>query len=209
MTLDARIAQLLTHPALWRGRSAAPIDCIATGHPALDAALPGGGWPRVGLVEVLSPQHGVGELRLLMPALAALTQRTPARWIAWIAPPFEPYAPGLVAQGLALERQLVVRTDTSRRAQSLWVMEQSLGLGACDVALAWVRRAQPRNVRRLQLATERGRALGFLFRALSYARESSPAALRIVVEPRQQGVSVTLLKSRGGARGSIVVEWKG
>ena len=33
--------------------------------------------------------------------------------------------------------------------------------------------------------------------------------LRIVVEPRQQGVSVTLLKSRGGARGSIVVEWKG
>ena len=209
MKLDSRITQLLAHPGLWRGRSAAPIDCIATGHPALDAALPGGGWPRVGLVEVLSPQHGVGELRLLMPALAALTQRTPARWIAWIAPPFEPYAPGLVAQGLALERQLVVRTDTSRRAQSLWVMEQSLGLGACDVALAWVRRAQPRNVRRLQLATERGRALGFLFRALSHARESSPAALRIVVEPRQQGVSVTLLKSRGGARGSIVVEWKG
>ena len=42
-----------------------------TGHAALDAVLPGGGWPVGALVEVLQPQAGQGEWRLLAPALAA------------------------------------------------------------------------------------------------------------------------------------------
>lgn len=53
----------------------------------------GRGWPRAGLVEILTPQPGVGELHLLIPTLARLTGLAPARWVAWIAPPFEPYAP--------------------------------------------------------------------------------------------------------------------
>ncbi|MCB1995213.1 MAG: hypothetical protein KDG57_04905, partial [Rhodoferax sp.] len=62
------------HPALWRaagfGRSRAPG--LATGFAALDAELPGGGWPGGLLTELLLPQPGVGEWRLLAPALAAL-----------------------------------------------------------------------------------------------------------------------------------------
>lgn len=199
---DNPLARLLEHPAIWRGRSSAQHSTIASGFAALDAALPGGGWPRAGLVEILTPQFGVGELRLLVPALALLTQRPPPRWVAWIAPPFEPYAPALAAQGLALDRQLVVRTETA-----LWAMEQALGCGACDVTLAWTRRAASRSLRRLQLATERGRTLGVLFRALRSAREASPAMLRLAVEPLHEGVRVTLLKSRGGARGVIELSW--
>lgn len=200
--LENPLARLLEHPAIWRGRSAAPQATICSGFAALDAALPGGGWPRSGLVEILTPQFGVGELRLIVPALALLAQSSPARWTAWIAPPFEPYAPALVEQGLALERQLVVRTETP-----LWAMEQSLGSGACEVTLAWARRAASRSLRRLQLATEKGRTLGVLFRALRNARESSPAMLRLAVEPLPGGVRVTPLKSRGGARCAVDLLW--
>jgi len=197
------LAQLLEHPAIWRGRSAARIDTLSTGFRALDEGLPGGGWPRVGLTEILAPRHGVGELRLLLPLLARLAAVSPPRWIVWIAPPFEPYAPALAANGVCVERQLVVRTETP-----LWAMEQALDSGACELALAWVRRAQPRSLRRLQLAAGRGRTPGFLFRALTTARESSPAELRVLCEPAEAGATLRLLKSRGGARAPIVIRWE-
>lgn len=161
----------------------------------------GRGWPRAGLVEILTPQPGVGELHLLVPALARLTGLTPARWVAWIAPPFEPYAPALAAHGIALDRQLIVRTRVP-----LWAMEQALGSGACEAALAWVQEARPRNLRRLQLATERGRTLGFVFRGLAAACEASPAELRLSIVPQGEGVEVALIKSRGGSRERIRVE---
>jgi hypothetical protein len=202
---DLELARLLEHPAIWRGRSAAPAQSLPTGYGALDPCLPGGGWPRTGLVEILVSRFGVGELYLLLPALAALTQGPLARWCVWIAPPLEPYAPALAAHGADLERMLVVRAP-----EGLWAFEQTLGSGASDIALAWATRNPPRRVlRRLQLAAERGRTLGVLFRPLRAARESSAAVLRMMVEPKVGGARVTLLKSRGGARGSIDVEWVG
>jgi hypothetical protein len=196
------LAQLLEHPAIWRGRSAARIDTLSTGFRALDDSLPGGGWPRAGLTEILAPCHGVGELRLLLPLLARLGEVSPPRWIVWIAPPFEPYAPALAAHGVRVERQLVVRTETP-----LWAMEHALDSGACELALAWARRAQPRSLRRLQLAAGRGRTPGFLFRALTSAREASPAELRVLYEPDEAGATLRLLKSRGGVRAPIGIRW--
>lgn len=62
------------HPALWRaagfGRGRAPV--LSSGFAALDAELPGGGWPGGVLTELLLPHPGVGEWRLLAPALAAV-----------------------------------------------------------------------------------------------------------------------------------------
>ena len=214
------LARLLEHPAIWRGRSAArQEEALATGYDALDASLPGRGWPRTGLIEILVARFGVGELYLLLPLLAALTSRPAARWCVWIAPPLDPYAPALAAQGVNLERVLVVRVpagDSASRSVAnrsvapgpLWAFEQTLGSGASDVALAWAARdPRAREIRRLQLAAERGKALGVLFRPQRAARQSSSAVLRLAVEPRPTGVQLTLLKSRGGARGSVEVEW--
>jgi hypothetical protein len=202
MSADPRLIRLLEHPAIWRGRSAARTDAVSTGFPALDASLPGNGWPRVGLVEVLIPRLGVGEIALLLPALARLSSAPGARWCAWIAPPFEPFAPALTDHGVTLARMLIVRAATP-----LWACEQALRSGACDVTLAWIRRGEPRQFRRLQLATEQGRTLGFIFRTLSARTLSAPscAALRISVQAFDEGARVTLLKSRGGLRGSIDV----
>jgi hypothetical protein len=201
-TSSEGLERLLQHPAIWRGRSAAQVSVVPSGFPALDRALPGGGWPRAGLIEILVSHIGVGELNVLLPALAALTQRDCARWSAWVAPPFEPFAPALSAHGVILERLFVVRTD-----QPLWALEQSLISGACEAVLAWAPRAPSRDIRRLQLAAEKGRALGVLFRPVAVATESSNAVLRVIVEPTEQGARITLLKSRGGHRGSVDLAW--
>ncbi|MGH8219751.1 MAG: translesion DNA synthesis-associated protein ImuA [Steroidobacteraceae bacterium] len=208
--VDPRLARLLEHPALWRGRSAARSSTVPTGFAALDAALPGAGWPQVGLVEILISRLGVGELYLILPALASLTQRLEARWCAWIAPrqPFahharsslEPFAPALAAHGVNFARVLIVRTESP-----LWACEQALRSGACDAAVAWMQRVPVRALRRLQLAAERGRTLFFLFRGLSTraVREPSVAVLRITVQPLREGARIDILKSRGSPRGAI------
>jgi hypothetical protein len=97
-----------------------------------------------------------------------------------------------------LDRLFIARGDSPE-----WAFEQALISGACDVVLGWANDLDSREIRRLHLAAEKGRALGVLFRPRKAEAESSAAMLRMVVEPAEQGARVTLLKSRGGHRGSI------
>jgi len=196
---DPKLARLLEHPAIWRARSAvrAPRG-LPTGFAELDERLPGKGWPRTGLIEILVSRFGSGELYLLLPALAALTRAATARWCVWVAPPLIPFAPALASRGVALDRVAVVGGT-----RSLWAFEQTLGSGACDAVLAWARQPKPRDIRRLQLAAERGRTLGVLFRPRRAAREASTAVLRLSLEPLAAGVRITLLKGRGVPRGAF------
>ncbi len=204
----AELERLLEqHPAIWRGRSIARLATVPTGFVALDDAFPGRGWPCAGLVEILISRVGVGEMCLLLPALAALTNRPSARWCGWISPPFEPFAPALAAHGIRLQRLFVARAESPP-----WAFEQSLTSGACEMVLAWVgnsKKLHAREIRRLQLAAEKGRTLGVLFRPQQAAREFSNAVLRLLVQPTEQGARVTLLKSRGGQRGAIDLVWPG
>jgi hypothetical protein len=206
MSTHQQLAKLLAHPSVWRGRSRAAVETLPTGFATLDAGLPGGGWPRHGLVEILTPRPGVGELYLLLPVLAAMSRTTPARWCTWVCPPHEAYAPALESHGVALDRMLMVRTHLP-----LWALEQALRSGACGMALAWLPRASPRAIRRLQLAAEQGRSLGVLFRSQNFAQLASPAMLRISLEPVREagrhGARVTLIKSRGGSRQPIDLTW--
>ncbi len=202
MGRGATLARLLEHPAIWRGRSAAPGQVLSSGFVELDEQLPGKGWPRTGLIEILAARFGSGELSLLLPALAALTCAATARWCVWVAPPLTPFAPALAAGGVALDRVAVVRG-----ARPLWAFEQALGSGACDAVLAWLHQAKPREIRRLQLAAERGRTLGVLFRPRAAARQASPAVLRLGLEALPAGVRIEVLKARGVTRGTIELEW--
>ncbi|PRF54765.1 cell division protein, partial [Burkholderia multivorans] len=73
------------HPALWRASQLPRSSSrgVDTGHAELTAELPGGGWPAGALVELLTQQAGIGELRLLAPVLA----RSSGRPIMLIQPP--------------------------------------------------------------------------------------------------------------------------
>lgn len=192
MNLDT----VLQRADVWRGgRLSATVSAVASGFTDLDEVLPGGGWPRGALTEILMPQHGIGALRLLMPSLARLSQDE--RWICWVAPPYIPYAPALVGAGIDLSRVLLVHPRAQQ--DGLWAVEQSLRSGTCSAVLAWPALDDRTALRRLQLAAEAGDALGFLFRPGRLAQRPSPAALRVQLKPEPgSGLSVSILKRRGG-----------
>src|SRR3990172_7628695 len=128
-------AGLDQHPGIWRGGELARTACpgIATGFSALDAELPGGGWPTAALVEILPQHEGIGELRILGHALSRLTDQ--GRFLVWIAPPYLPYAPALRSAGIDLARLILVKTRSPR--ETLWASEQALRSNACGAVLAW------------------------------------------------------------------------
>ncbi|MDZ7810356.1 MAG: translesion DNA synthesis-associated protein ImuA [Arhodomonas sp.] len=172
------VEELLRQPGIWRAGSAetgAGGRHVATGIPALDEALPRGGWPCGALTEILHDRDGIGELSLVLPALAELSEG--GGWVAFIAPPWLPYAPALAAAGVALSRVLLIhpRRDTD----TLWAVEQALRAGTCGAVLAWPRQVDGTSLRRLQLAAEAGDSMGLLFRRGDSADRASPAALRL------------------------------
>jgi len=190
------LESVLQHPGIWRGnqRAQTAAGALPTGFAALDEVLPGGGWPRGALTELLIRRQGIGELRLLTPTLARLPESD--GWLAWVAPPYVPYAAALAAVGIDLKRLLVVAPPSVDDAW--WTAEQALRSGACGALLAWLRAADERRMRRLQLAAEAGHTWGVLFRHARAAEERSPAALRLLLEPAAEGLAVRILKRRGG-----------
>jgi cell division inhibitor SulA/protein ImuA len=192
--------ELKRNGVLWQGRrSALAADrVLASGWKVLDELL-GGGWPRAALSEVLGDAHQ--GLPLVLPLLARLGAES--RWLAWVAPPYVPYAPALAARGIRVERLLLVR-DVSAD-QRLWAAEQALKSGACGVVLLWPEQVQTAQLRRLQLAAEQGDCPGILFRPLRAAGQGSPAALRLRVRPAPLGLEVELLKRRGAWGGETCI----
>jgi hypothetical protein len=205
-TLDA----LFAARTVWHaGRSAATASTgEPTGFDALDALLPLGGWPRNALTELLLPADGVGELALLLPTLAALTQA--GGIVALIAPPYLPYAPAWQAAGVDLRLLEVVQVGASQQGarQALWAFEQCLRSAACAAVLGWPQTADARALRRLQVAAGSGECLGFALRDRRHADNPSPAALRIecVRDDATGGNAWRIRKCRGGNAPSQMFE---
>ena len=90
---------------------------ISTGFAALDAELPGAGWPCHSLTEILQPQPTVAGWRLLGPAMREVVAT--GSHIVVVGPPKSPHLPGLKHAGLD-ERHLVwIQADAP--AERLWV----------------------------------------------------------------------------------------
>ena len=203
--MSEALDNLLQTSGIWRASS---IDHgvkagIPSAYPELDRQLPGGGWPRDGVTELLHDHQGLGELRLITPALARLS-REQTRWITWIAPPYIPYAPALAACDIDLSSLLMVIPGDSKDA--LWAMEKALLSHSCSAVLAWPGDIRNRDIRRLQLAAREGNCWSILFRGAQAARQASPAELRIQLEPSPRlsassSIQVCILKRRGGWRG--------
>jgi cell division inhibitor SulA/protein ImuA len=208
---------LLSDSLLWRGSDShfGDIAAIATGFAELDRYLPGGGWPLTGISEIFIERYGLGELSVLMPALAALSRRAAEarRWIVWVAPPFVPYAPALAHHGVDLSRILLVHPSGSKKAKkgsepfsdsgALWAVEQAIRSKSSLAVLAWVRAADMSSLRRLQLGAEACRCWTVLFRPLTAIDQGSPAALRFRLSAAtgsadtQQGIHLEIQRCRG------------
>jgi len=192
-SIVSSLAEILQRQSVWRGGApAAAVPAAPTGYAALDAELPGGGWPASGLAELLCPAEGVGELQIVLPALAALTGA--GHRIAWLAPPYLPYAPALRAAGVRLSGLTVVRAPGRRDA--LWAAEQALRSGTFRALLLWLPRASYAELRRLAVAAQAGLGFVLAFRPPEAGCESSPAVLRLALEPGEPP-AVRILKRRG------------
>jgi len=184
------------HPDIWRASQLArsTTRCVETGFPALSNQLGGNGWPRGNLVDLLVQQPGIGEMRLLAPALAKVAHRK----IVMIQPPHPPQALGLAGLGIPPAEVVWVKSTTT--ADALWAAEQVLKSASCGAVLFWQAHVRPESLRRLHLAAQAGETLLFVLRPLHAAQDASPAPLRLSLRPAAGGIEIGFVKRRGPQR---------
>lgn len=208
--MNPSLAQVLQRPDIRRGDAfaVAPAPVLASGFARLDAELPGGGWPRGALTELLLDGEGIGELGLLLPALAALTAA--GQTVVLVAPPHAAHAPAWAAAGIRLDGLRLVFPRRPRDA--LWAGVEALRCGGVAATLLWLdplfRGALPGNsLRRLQVAAGKGGGGAFCFRPARLAVEASPAPLRLHLQAAGRQLRVQVLKRRGPpARQAILLD---
>jgi hypothetical protein len=198
---------------VWRAdevsASAAACATLPSGFAPLDAELPGGGWPRGQLIELLIDRAGTGELSLLAPALVQTTREQ--RACVWVLPRSAsgpaaatqealPYAPALQAAGVNLAQHIFVKPGTAREA--FWAIEQSLRATHLGALICWLPvsssvETEFRALRRLHLLASHTRTLLFALRGTLCLAAPSPAALRLHLAQRDGQLQVQVLKRRG------------
>jgi len=187
------------HAQLWRAShlGSNPRPCVSSGFAALDAELPGGGWPTHGLSEILQNTAAHLEWRLLSPALQALlSEPTQQRPLLLINPPLMPNLPGLQASGLP--PRLLVWIQASSPQQQLWATEQAIKANAAAAVLAWLPQARPEQIRRLQSHAQACSTPVFLLRPVGVQTQPSAAPLRLALRPgRDWCLHLHILKRRG------------
>lgn len=233
-SMSVSLENLMQHPVLWRagGTAGARRSVVPSGFAALDAQLPGGGWPHPALIEVLNDRPGIGELSLFLPALRFLTasedQRGPSenrqrsevgeaassplsrsRERVGVRAPVIAWLnpphlpyPPALAERGLAHARLLVSKPFTS-ARTLWAMEQSLRSGACAVVLAWAEAANMHALRRLKLAANAGPCFGLLFRSPRQRVHPSPATVRLALSTDEATLVVELVKVQGGRAATV------
>ena len=212
-------AKPLSHPKVFRiGETllAERAPTLPTGFVELDRELVGGGWPQQGLVELLCDEMGIGELSLMMPVHAYLSNPrhlgpTGMLWATSTTWPYLPYAPALAQSGINLDQLIIAKAP--QMSDALWAAEQGLLSGSVGIVTLWLTDQQPLDVslRRLSQAATNSNALCVLARPVAAAGRPSPAQLRIVLKAVQSratnpgAIEVQLLKRRGLPIGKTIV----
>lgn len=181
-------------PHVWRVADLASEKAgLPTGHAMLDRSLPGGGWPPGSLIEVLQQRPGQHVWQLLLPVLARSVAHC-AGPIVLVGAPYQPFGPGLKAQGLPSERLLCVQAE--KPSARLWATEQALRCAEVTAVLAWLPEARAEELRRLHMAAQQQTRLLFIFRSWKARHEASPASLRLLVDG-VDSLTLHIVKRRG------------
>lgn len=172
--------------AVWRAATG------PTGFECLDAELPGQGWPRSVMTELLLQKSGIGELQLLKPMLARLSRD---QRIALIQPPYIPQEMAFRTWGIETDRLLWIRTKNS--GDALWTAEQILRNGSCGGVVLWQKDVRTESLRRLNLSAQTMDTWFWLMRPMASASDASPSPLRLGLRPAHAGLSIEIIKRRG------------
>jgi hypothetical protein len=166
-------------------------DALPT-HSTLGSLLPGGVWPSNAVSELLYQQEGLGEMSLLLPTLAAATQRQ--LWCAGIGMPHHWLAGSLVAAGIDLNYWLALQPFNDKL--KLWAAEQVLQ-ARVGLLLLWLSRLERRQSQRLQLAASRAEATVIVLTPLPPSLPPTTAIARLALTQGKAGAELHLLKYRG------------
>ena len=201
----------------------APDRFVATGWGEVDALLPGGGFPRGALSELIGG-NASGKTAIALAVLASVTGRGGVA--AFVDARHELYPPAAASVGVDLDRLLLVRpprADPAGRTRAgLWTAEALLACGAFEAvaidlpleatALQAVGPASiDRLLRRVRAAAEQGGATGLWLALPGTIR--CPSAVRLDCSRVTAGWQVHRAHARGAAargaaedrRGTIVL----
>lgn len=184
--------------ALWRGdQLGSPVtSVVSSGFAALDAELPGTGWPCHSLTEILQPQPTVAEWRLLAPAMRQAVAL--GGHIVVVGPPKSPHLPGLKYAGLDERHLIWIQAEVP--AERLWVTEQLIKTNAAGLLVSWLPQARQEQIRRLQVCAQACEGPVFLCRPAAAEHEPSAAPLRVQLRfGLDWQLHVHLLKRKGPA----------
>jgi protein ImuA len=166
----------------------------------LDAFLPWRGWPVGAVTEIMTDNVGCGELSLLLPAMARLTQEK--RPILCIGAPHTLFAPALVQVGIDPNRvtQINPSATLKHNKENLWSAEQALKTGLPGMVVLWSPthgHCPPETLRRLHLASLGRETMLIHFRGKSCMSQPSPAWLRFGFAADDADIRLQVLKCRG------------
>ena len=193
---ETRARRTAAQPARLARRQLARVEqVVPSGFPELDRALPGGGWPQGALTELLSDEEGIGELRLLLPALAAPGAGGEGDRPGGpsLSSPRARLCCGGHRPGAGDRRRRPRRTSIAGGRPS-----RPCAPTARERFCSGRARSSEQRLRRLQLAAQEGEALAFVFATTARAAQPSPSPLRMRLSPAGARLRVDVFKRRGG-----------
>jgi len=186
---------------LWQGNTETSIEVTDTGFPELNTHLCSQGWPAHMLIEFLTNDFFSAPIQC---ALATWRSQHDARWIAFVNPPLTPCTERLMQEGIDTEKVDIIDAPTDQFA---WCLEHLALAASTRSIIAWEQETlTSTQLRRLQLACQRGQTQLFLVRQLTHRHQASPAPVRVSMNPSITGVEITVFKQPGtNARPPVVV----
>lgn len=146
-------------------------------------------WNHGGVIEVISEQHHINQLQLLLPTLAQLTQG--GRWLAWVASPFRCTSQSL--QQLNTDPYRLLQIHPGKQSHHLNVVGRALSTGRCGVVMAWSKHHNDQELQQLKQAARRGNAIGVLFsQTPSHKNTSCSADLQVHLQHHTDELMITL-----------------
>lgn len=186
---------------LWQGSTETAIEVTDTGFPELNQHFSGHGWPAHMLIEILTDDLLSAPMQC---AFATWTRQQDARWIALANPPLSPCTERFMQEGIDPQKVDVLNVPDDQLA---WCLEQLAGAQSIRSLIAWEREPfTPTQLRRLQLACQRGQTQLFLVRSLKHHIQASPAPVRVTMQLLSNGFEITIFKQPGtNARPPLVI----
>lgn len=193
MSIRPSLDELKNRQLIWQASQGKQFsgDTISSGYTLLDQKL-GGGWPSSGVVELFPEQFGIGELRLILPTLAALKQCNKLQ--AWVNPPARIIP---VCSDSSTLSQMIIASP--HRAQDHdWLVEQLLNSACCSSLVYWTRQLLPSQAKRFQIAAKNSQTLAFIIRTSSCVQQSLALSLRMKLQAHDDGLIIDIFKRQHG-----------